>query len=305
MRMTNVVKIETPEWLAEIAIDAGANLYSLKHRLNGFKLLRSPASLENLHAQPEMYGIPVLLPPNRIDGGRFEWRGRQYELPLNEPERGNHLHGIVLGRKWRLVESGRDVVKMVYDFSAMPGFPHDFTLTMTYHFTPEAVIQYFAVHNHSGLAMPFGLGFHTAFNFPSDAWATITTGDSYWEIVRPRCLPSGRLLPWRTEDRIFRDDRAVSCHCPMTTEYFEGQPFRGMVINYPDEHARLYYEVSDQYRHWCLWNGGGRQGFFCFEPMTWMVNAPNLDLPPDVTGMQALEPDQAWKAQTRIHLAYT
>lgn len=296
-----MIKIETPEWLAEIAPESGANLYRLQHRAGKTEVLRSPESLTELQEKPECYGIPVLFPPNRIADGRFTWQGRQYVFPLNESERGNHLHGLILGKPWRLTRHEPDLAEMTYDFAAIPGYPHDFTLTLTYRFTPEAVIQTFAVQNRSTLAMPFAVGFHTAFVLPAGQ-VRITAGEHCWEILRPRHLPSGKPLPWPGNEPVYHDLQVVSRHAPMATEIIDGQPFRGAIIDRTAEHVRIYYEADAEYRHWCLWNNGGGQGFFCAEPMTWMVNAPNLDLPPEVTGMQGLEPGRNWQAQTVIRV---
>jgi aldose 1-epimerase len=298
----DVIKLNSDSWLAEIAVNAGANLFRLHHKPSDLEILRSPESLDKLSEKPQVYGIPVLFPPNRIANGKFNWNGQEYSFELNEAERNNHLHGLILGKPWQLSECENDKVMMTYDFEATHGFPHDFQLKMSYHFTPEAVIQKFSVKNNSKLPMPFGLGFHTAFRMPSNAKTRITTGDNYWEVNPSRHLPSGKLLPWNKKDHIFTNDQAVSCHCPITTEIIDGKAFRGAIIEYPDENIKLYYEVDEQYKHWCLWNNGGNKGFFCPEPMTWMVNAPNLNLPPEITGMQALAPNRFWQAKTRIHL---
>ncbi len=38
----------------------------------------------------------VLAPwPNRIRDGSYEFDGRRHQLPLNEPDRGNAIHGLV------------------------------------------------------------------------------------------------------------------------------------------------------------------------------------------------------------------
>jgi aldose 1-epimerase len=298
----NILRIDSGGWLAEIAVDAGANMFRLRHKASKLELLRSPSTQNELHLQPQMYGIPTLFPPNRIDGGKFIFAKQQYSLLVNEPECNNHLHGLILGQPWRLTHLDDDSVTMVYDFKATSGYPHDFTLTIVYLFTSEAVIQKFSVHNKSAQPMPFGLGFHTAFNMPSNAQVKITAGDGYWEIDNSRHLPTSKLLPWKKEDHTFKNDRAVSCHCPIATETIDKKPFRGAIIEYPDAHTRLYYEVDEQYRHWCLWNNGGNKDFFCPEPMTWMVNAPNLDLPPKTTGMQVLSPDSSWSAKTMIYV---
>ena len=302
MNEKNIIKLNSGNWLAEIAVDAGANLFRLQHKSSGLELLRTPGSLDDLYTEPQMYGIPVLFPPNRIADGKFTWQGQEYTFKINEPERNNHLHGLILGKPWRLVENKNDIVLMTYDFKATPGFPHDFKLSMSYHFASEAVIQEFTITNLSETSMPFGLGFHTAFQMPLGAKARVTTGDDYWEINPLRHLPSGKLLPWNKEEMIFTDKEAVSCHCPIATEMIDGKEFRGAIIEYPDNNAKLYYKVDDKYKHWCLWNDGGNKGFFCPEPMTWMVNAPKLNLAPEITGMQSLASDCSWQAKIKFYV---
>ncbi len=62
----------------------GSNLISLKWKPSGLKLLKTPETKEEYNANPFLFGIPVLFPPNRIDHGRFTYAGRTYELPINE-----------------------------------------------------------------------------------------------------------------------------------------------------------------------------------------------------------------------------
>lgn len=297
----NILQVDSNGWLAEIAVNAGANMFRLRHKPDKLEILRSPSDLEELYSQPQMYGVPVLFPPNRIDAGKFIIGQQQYSLPVNEPELNNHLHGLILGQAWELAESNDNTVNMLYNFDATSAYPHDFTLEMSYIFNPEAVIQKFSIHNHSPLPMPFGLGFHTAFKFPDNAQIKITVGEGYWETDQ-RHLPTGKLIPWKTENHIFKNQHAVSCHCPVATEIIDGKPFRGAIIKYPGSNNQLYYEVDEKYRHWCIWNNGGGKGFFCPEPMTWMVNAPNLDLPPEISGTETINPDSSWSAQTRIYV---
>jgi aldose 1-epimerase len=297
----SVLKINTSEWLGEIAVDAGANLYRLKHKSTGMELLRSPSSLDELRANPQMYGIPVLLPPNRIGDGRFAWQGREYTFPINEPERRNHLHGLILGMPWKLVDAGENYAVMTYDFAATDGFPHDFALCIIYRFSSKSVSQEFKVTNKSDLPMPLLLGFHTAFRMSPQAKVQVTASDGYWEMDTFRHLPEGKLISWN-KSPVYEDNQAVSCHCPVTTDIIDGKPFRGAIIDYPENNTKLYYEFDEAYKHWCLWNQGGNNQFFCPEPMTCMVNAPNLNLPTGITGIEAIEPGHTWQARQYIRL---
>ena len=47
----------------------------------------------------------VLIPwPNRLEDGSYEFDGRRHQLPLNEPERRNAIHGLVRWTAWSVAE---------------------------------------------------------------------------------------------------------------------------------------------------------------------------------------------------------
>ena len=47
----------------------------------------------------------VLIPwPNRLEGGSYEFDGKHHQLPLNEPERRNAIHGLVRWAAWNVAE---------------------------------------------------------------------------------------------------------------------------------------------------------------------------------------------------------
>ena len=47
----------------------------------------------------------ILIPwPNRLQDGSYEFDGRRHQLPLNEPERRNAIHGLVRWATWTAVE---------------------------------------------------------------------------------------------------------------------------------------------------------------------------------------------------------
>lgn len=55
----------------------------------------------------------ALLPwPNRIEDGRYEFRGQSYQLALTEPERLHAIHGLTRWANWQAleVETGRVVM---------------------------------------------------------------------------------------------------------------------------------------------------------------------------------------------------
>ncbi len=295
-------KIETENWLAEIAVKEGGNLCRLKHKPSGCEVLRAPAQMCDLEESPETYGIPTLFPPNRIDAARFIFQGREYNFPLNEPDRNNHLHGLLLGKPWQLTDATDSQITITFAYTASKVYPHDFTLSLTYKFHPEHVQQQIQLINNSELTMPFGIGFHTCFNC-GDHDPVFFTSDGRWDVNPPRYLPTGQFFPYENILNRIDNSRLVSQHCQMAT-YKSGElTLRGATIEREQYKLKIVYEAADDFKHWCLWNNEGCKGFFCPEPMTWMVNAPNMDLPVERTGLLALEPGQNWESWTKITAA--
>ena len=92
--MEKIVKIKSQQYVAKINVSRGANCISLRNAKYDAWILREPnysAPLDN----PYLYGMPILYPVNRISNGAFEFEGRKYRFPINEPNTGCHLHGII------------------------------------------------------------------------------------------------------------------------------------------------------------------------------------------------------------------
>ena len=59
----------------------GANVVKLKHTATGIEILRTPDAeeMENFKERPQIYGLPLLFPPNRIaDGSKVLCAVRQW-----------------------------------------------------------------------------------------------------------------------------------------------------------------------------------------------------------------------------------
>src|SRR5687768_16737287 len=47
-------------------------------------------------------GQPLLPWPNRLDGGRYDFGGRSFQLPIDEVERQNAIHGLTRWANWNV-----------------------------------------------------------------------------------------------------------------------------------------------------------------------------------------------------------
>ena len=66
----------------------------------------------------------VLIPwPNRIEDGAYEFDGRQQQLPLDELEARNAIHGLVRWAGWRVGEREQSRVVLEHELHPQPGYP--------------------------------------------------------------------------------------------------------------------------------------------------------------------------------------
>ena len=142
----------------------------LIHNASAREILRTPPEDFDYLAKPEIWGMPVLMPPNRIRDGVFVYQGRTYQLPVNEPmPRNNTLHGIILHKPWSLEQTADNRVELAIDYpgaAANEGWEHEFSARLSYTFGENDVTQTITFTNRSALTMPLMVGFHSAFALP-------------------------------------------------------------------------------------------------------------------------------------------
>ncbi|WP_373229397.1 aldose 1-epimerase [Cohnella sp.] len=296
----------------------GGNLVSLRDDVRGFRFIREPegADWSSFIERPMVHGIPVLFPPNRYDAGVFEFDGRAYSFPINEQETGNHLHGFVYQSPWEVVSFGSTdeestvTVKLRFDeqHPDFNYFPHTMTLSQTFSLSNKGLTQSFDAVNESELALPFMLGFHTSLNAPfapgssvSDLECGLSIEDR-WELDR-RMLPTGGTQPLNEGELLLKAGKGSPYFASLDNHYSASAAGTNAMTLYDKrENVTFVYEAGEAYKHWMVYNAAANGKFFCPEPQTGMVNAPNVKLPVERTGLIRLEPGQKWSAATRMYI---
>ncbi|TDL93181.1 hypothetical protein E2R55_03775 [Vibrio vulnificus] len=75
-----------------------------------------------------------------MNNGCFTFNNRHYQFEINEPEHGNHIHGLVYNNNWKVqkYEAHGDQVLLVTEFNAVlhpdviKQFPHAFVIEMRF-----------------------------------------------------------------------------------------------------------------------------------------------------------------------------
>jgi aldose 1-epimerase len=103
----------------------------------------------------------VLIPwPNRLDGGSYEFDGRRHQLPLNEPERGNAIHGLVRWATWTATAREPHRVVMEHVLHPQPGYPFSLKLSIDYTLSDAGLRVRTTAANLGMNPAPYGSGAH-------------------------------------------------------------------------------------------------------------------------------------------------
>ena len=103
----------------------------------------------------------VLIPwPNRLQDGSYEFDGRRHQLPLNEPERHNAIHGLVRWAAWTVAERAPDRATMEHILYPQPGYPFLLRVRIEYGLSSSGLQVRTTATNLGSDACPYGSGAH-------------------------------------------------------------------------------------------------------------------------------------------------
>ena len=264
---------EFGDWQVTVAPECGGNLSCVKFR--GRDIMRPFNTFEEWKKAPTNYGFATLFPPNRIDAGKFQFDGREYSLPVNEPLRGNHVHGVALREKWQLTAFDDNSLTMEFLFdekiSTYAGFSFKCKLCVKYVFHGNTFEQYFSVENLSDRRMPCGLGFHSAFAIPRQM--CVHGSGKRVELAPPRYLASGNMVDW---DCGFAPEEW--CDPSKIEEFGHLKASDIPLAEFDHGDFMVKYMPDKKFGYWMVWRHIEEFDYICAEPMNIKVgtfeNAP-------------------------------
>ena len=182
----------------------GAGCQCLSYRAGTLEVIAGPANPDAWREHPHRGGIPILFPwPSRVAGARFTFQGREYRLPINEPARGNAIHGFACERAFRVTRRGPYFVTAILDSADYPDlnaiWPWPFTLEIDYEVGNGLRLKA-RVSNTGDSVMPFGFGAHPYFHAPlnpkgaRDAMMIQLDANARW-LLDARLVPTGEMEP--------------------------------------------------------------------------------------------------------------
>lgn len=144
------------------------------------------------HPIPDYRGIIAAPWPNRIADGAYRWQGTVQHLPLNEPDRGTALHGLVFGRLWDLVKHDGESLTLRCGIEASAGYPEPLAITAEYRIDADGLHCTVTAINIGTSAAPYGVCPHpylVAGPAPLDQWTLEFGAAEYLAVTPDRLLP--------------------------------------------------------------------------------------------------------------------
>lgn len=303
-----IEEIKFGDYTAKINLDRGANCISLRNRKHGAVILREPdysAELDN----PYLYGMPILFPVNRIEGGSFEFEGRTYTFPVNEPKTGCHLHGELHHTPFELVK--RSESRIVCRFRADAerpylGFPHAFEITVSYRLSLGGLTHVTKVKNLSDSNMPVFIGFHTTFNSSFIDGAKKENIRARVDILREfernmdTYLPTGK-EPAPDEVTRFLNSGEFNPFSRPISRHYESGPSGAMALCDRESGVSVMYRSSANLGYRLIYNGQA-DGYICLEPQSCIANCQNSPFERDSVGFDFIAPGETKTYKSRIFL---
>lgn len=302
--MENIKEIKYNHYTAKINLSRGANCISLRNEKYKANILREPDYSKDLD-NPYLYGMPILYPVNRISGGRFEFEGREYVFPINEPDTNCHLHGELHCMPFGIVEESENFVKCVYDKPYLD-FPHRFKTEICYTLSDEGLEQITKITNLSNENMPNFLGFHTTFNIPflkgtkpENIRVFAQVGDEIERNMKVY-LPTGKILESDEITHKFNSRDFIPFEKIISRHYRADKD--GAIELYDlEKNIKLIYENDKKFTWRLLYNGNADE-YICLEPQTCMANCQNVAFDREYAGFDYIEPHSSKEYVSRIYI---
>lgn len=306
---TPVYVLESDKLIVSICPAIGNNVYSIWDKKLGREMLRTPSSPTDLKEQPVQFGTPILMPPNRIRDGKFRFDGRDYQFHRNNPVTGNHIHGVIKSQPWTVRASGeRDGKLFITSLFRTEGdefiqsqYPHNLEFELTYELSGGVLTHKLKVSNHGTTSAPFGYGLHTWFllHGQPEKWSLQVPVSGIWELDETN-IPLGHIGPLGKYDALVKGD--VLAGYNLDTVFQIGDYPCLAVLS--GEEVDIRYSGTELFKQWVIFTKGEAGEFICLEPYTWVTNAPNIDLPADITGLRGVEPGSTLELEVKLEVLH-
>lgn len=280
--MREVLRLESGPLSAEVvpSIGGGVARFDLASGSGITEVFR--AWPRNGSSDPNALGLYVLAPwSNRISGNGFRFGGAFHPLAPNVVGEPSPIHGDAWQAPWSVVSYDNRHLRMMHDAHG-PG-PFRYRARLDYGFTTDRLSVRLAITNQARDALPYGAGFHPW--LPRTAGTRLTApAQSVW-LEDERHLPTENVPVAPRAEWDFGAPRALPEG--WINNGFSGWNGRATIL-WEDRDMAVDILATPPIDTYILYSPSADSSFFCFEPVTHVVNAHNLPPGPEAHGLKVL-----------------
>ena len=249
----------------------GSSLTSLAE--NNFNLIEPDTPTQ-------LYPGSVLAPwPNRIRDGRYQYHDLTYQLPLNEPQKGNALHGLVAYEQWEVIYNSETEVQLQYLLDKPDIYPGKLSLNSFFKIENNQLQVKISAKNIGRKSAPYGISIHTYLVaggiVKNNGLNLKIPADKYLAVDETRLLPMGLRDVVNTRFD-FQNGKAISdLFIDHAFKYSKNQPRQVELLNPQGDGAVI--EFDDQ-SNWIQVHTADRDGG---EKSRVAVAVEPMSCPPD------------------------
>jgi aldose 1-epimerase len=181
------LRLVSGDYTADVTT-VGAGLRALQYRGRDL-VLPYPAT----DVRPLSRGAVLAPWPNRIADGRYRFGGADHQVPLNEPDRRNALHGLVSWERFEVSAESSAAVTLTHRLVPQPGYPFDLDLTVQHRLDGHGLLTTVTARNVGDTTAPYGVAPHPylrAGEGTVDDWALQVPADRVLQVTPDRLLPT-------------------------------------------------------------------------------------------------------------------
>ncbi|MBP2386513.1 aldose 1-epimerase family protein [Paeniglutamicibacter kerguelensis] len=157
-------------------------------------------------AAPFSAGWNLVPWPNRVAGGTWTHEGTTQRLPINEPERGHALHGLLADAAYRLVEQTPASLTLAADLRPQEGYPFELSTSVRYELHQDGLRVTHRLTNIGQRKAPVAVGTHPYLRLgevPTEELKLVINADSHLE-VDGVLIPTGEITAVHGTPRDYR-----------------------------------------------------------------------------------------------------
>lgn len=274
--------------------EVGGSLVQLN--LSGIDLIDLPgSSSHSLESNP--YHPSALLTPwvNRVRNGNYSFKGKNYQLPINELALGNAIHGLLARATFDVIQTSGNSITLQHAYTGQePNYPFPFSFRYTYTLQDSGAFEItFEAENTGTSPLPFACGWHPYFRFPE---TSVTDLEIKFKPIS-RFLSDSQMIPL-SEENLHDQERFIFSQ-EKIDHVFRLKPAEKHVTEFIDtKHQRsLFLEQSSiQFPFLVVFQPEGYNSV-AIEPMTANTDAFNTG-----DGLLELAPSEVFSGQIRLSI---